>query len=62
MKSVSSFRSSQFTAATKVKNLFLGGQSIIQPGVMGALISGVHACAVILGQDYLVDKIVKATQ
>jgi phytoene dehydrogenase-like protein len=61
-KSVTSLRSSMFTATTKIKDLFLAGQSIIQPGVLGALISGVHAGAVILGHDYLVARIVKETQ
>jgi len=61
-KSVTSMRSSMFTATTKIKDLFLAGQSIIQPGVLGALISGVHAGAVILGHDYLVGRILTETQ
>lgn len=61
-KSVSSFKASRFTAETKIKGLLLAGQSIIQPGIIGALISGVHACTVILGQDYLVEKIAKETR
>jgi all-trans-retinol 13,14-reductase len=57
LKSASAFRHSQFSAETRIRNLFLAGQSIIQPGVLGALISGVHAAGVILGRDYLLARI-----
>ena len=61
IKGAGNFRHSQFSAETRVKNLFLAGQSIIQPGVLGALISGVHVAGVILGREYLVERIIKAT-
>lgn len=36
---------------TKLKGLYLAGQSIIAPGVLGALISAMVACANVLGAD-----------
>jgi all-trans-retinol 13,14-reductase len=38
---------------TKVKGLFLAGQSIIAPGMLGAMISAFVACGAILGHDRL---------
>lgn len=61
-KTVDTLRSSRFMTETRIKDFYLAGQSIIQPGIIGALISGVHACAVILGENHLVDKIAKETQ
>lgn len=43
---------------TKIKNLFLTGQSLNMHGILGVTISGVLACASILGKDYLLDKII----
>ena len=60
-KSANNFRHAQFSTETKVKNLFLAGQSIIQPGVLGALISGVYTCTAILGRNYLMNKIKEET-
>jgi all-trans-retinol 13,14-reductase len=61
IKSADNFRHTQFSPNTKLKNLFLAGQSIIQPGVLGALISGVYTCTAILGRTYLMNKIMKET-
>ena len=61
IKSASNFRHAQFSTETKVKNLFLAGQSIIQPGLLGALISGVYTCTAILGRNYLMHKIKEET-
>ncbi|MHB8069947.1 MAG: phytoene desaturase family protein [Desulfobaccales bacterium] len=61
IKSANNFRHAQLSTDTKVKNLFLAGQSIIQPGVLGALISGVYACTAILGRNYLMNKIKEET-
>jgi len=61
IKSTGNFRHAQLRTETKVKNLFLAGQSIIQPGVLGALISGVYTCTAILGRNYLINKIMEET-
>jgi all-trans-retinol 13,14-reductase len=61
-KTVDSLRHSRFTAGTKIKAPLLAGQSIILPGVLGSLISGVHACAAVLGQEYAMGKIVKESR
>ncbi len=37
--------------ATKLPGLYLAGQSVISPGVMGAVLSGIVACGTILGHD-----------
>lgn len=37
--------------ATRVPNLWMAGQSVIAPGVLGAIISGVVACGLILGME-----------
>jgi len=39
--------------ATRLPGLLLAGQSIIAPGLLGAIISGFVACGHILGHDYL---------
>lgn len=36
---------------TKVKNLFLAGQSIIAPGVLGAVVSAYLTCGIVCGHD-----------
>jgi len=41
--------------------LFLAGQSIVQPGILGALISGIYTCTVILGRNYFMHKIMEET-
>lgn len=41
------------TPLTRVKGLFLAGQSTVAPGVLGAIISGFVACGNILGHDRL---------
>ncbi|WP_281386114.1 phytoene desaturase family protein [Hyunsoonleella aquatilis] len=43
---------------TRVKNLYLTGQSINMHGILGVTISAVVTCAEILGKDYLLDKII----
>jgi len=39
--------------ATKIPGLFLAGQAVVAPGVMGAVISGLLACGTILGHDLM---------
>nr|WP_287410812.1 FAD-dependent oxidoreductase [Pseudodesulfovibrio sp.] len=38
---------------TKIKGLFLAGQSVVAPGVLGAVISAYVACGMVFGQDEL---------
>jgi len=38
---------------TKLGNLFLAGQSIVAPGVLGAMISGFVACGSVVGHELL---------
>ena len=45
------------SAKTKLKNLYLTGQSINMHGVLGVTIAAVVTCSEILGKEYLVDKI-----
>ncbi|QEE48591.1 NAD(P)/FAD-dependent oxidoreductase [Flavobacterium alkalisoli] len=45
------------SAKTKLKNLYLTGQSINMHGVLGVTIGAVVTCSEILGKEYLVNKI-----
>ena len=56
-KSVAKYLNSSFHTKTKVEGLFLSGQSLLLPGILGALISSVLTCTEILGTDYLLNKI-----
>lgn len=42
---------------TRIPGLFLAGQSIVAPGIMGAVISGLLACGTILGHDLMRKKL-----
>lgn len=42
---------------TKIKNLFLTGQSISMHGVLGVTIGAVLTCSELIGRKYLIDKI-----
>jgi all-trans-retinol 13,14-reductase len=44
---------------TRMKGLYLAGQAIVAPGVLGAVISGLLVCGNILGHDYLRKKIIQ---
>ena len=50
------------SSKTKVDNLFLTGQSINMHGVLGVTIGAVLTCSQILGREYLVNKIIAATE
>jgi phytoene dehydrogenase-like protein len=58
-KSLGSLRSSWLSTRTRIANLFLAGQSVLTPGIMGALISGIAASGAILGRDSLMTEVVK---
>lgn len=61
-KSVDTLRSSRVGPTTKIKGLFVAGQSVILPGILGSVISSVAACGHILGRDYLLDRILEETK
>jgi all-trans-retinol 13,14-reductase len=42
---------------TRVKGLYLTGQSVLLPGVCGVTISAFHTCSEILGREYLIGKV-----
>jgi all-trans-retinol 13,14-reductase len=44
---------------TKAKNLFLAGQAIVAPGIMGAIISAFLVCGFIIGHKQLLNQIQK---
>jgi all-trans-retinol 13,14-reductase len=54
--------SARLTAVTRIAGLYLAGQSIVLPGMLGALISAVDACGAILGRAELVGRIVEETK
>lgn len=39
--------------ATRIPGLFLAGQAVVAPGLMGAVLSGLLACGTVLGHDLL---------
>jgi all-trans-retinol 13,14-reductase len=38
---------------TRIPGLFLAGQAVVAPGVMGAVLSGLLACGSVLGHDFM---------
>lgn len=44
---------------TKIPGLFLAGQGVIAPGVLGAVISGMVACGMIVGEKELLEQVVR---
>jgi hypothetical protein len=46
-----------FSPATRVKNLFLTGQSIGFSGIHGSIVASVNLCNGLYGKSYLTDKI-----
>jgi len=57
-KTAQYFLEGMFHPATKVKNLFLTGQSIGFNGIHGSIVSSVNLCQMLLGKEYLTNKIV----
>jgi len=49
----------RLAAETRIAGLFLAGQSVVLPGVVGTTISSIGACGAILGSSYLVERIVR---
>lgn len=48
---------SKISPSTKIKNLFLTGQSVNLHGALGVTIGGFITCSEILGYDYLIQKV-----
>jgi all-trans-retinol 13,14-reductase len=50
------------TPVTRLKGLFLAGQAITAPGIMGAMISGFLVCGSILGHENIQEELKKCRQ
>lgn len=57
-KTAQHFLEGMFHPATRIKNLFLTGQSIGFNGIHGSIVSSVNLCHMLLGKEYLTRKIV----
>lgn len=62
VKDVSNSMQSMISPKTKIKNLYFTGASLNMHGILGVTISGMLTCSAILGQEYLVDKVQKASE
>ncbi len=49
-------------STTRIKGLFLAGQAVTSPGIMGAILSGFLACGNILGHDNLIKELAACRQ
>lgn len=58
-KSIDALYSARIGATTRVKGLFMAGQSVIIPGMLGSVISSVNVCCTILGREMLINEIDK---
>lgn len=61
-RSSDNYFESTLSVKTSVKGLYLTGQSVMLPGLVGSLISGAVAAGAIVGPEYLLDKIACATR
>ena len=57
VKDVNKPMHSHLSPKTRIKNLYLTGQSLNMHGILGVTISAIITCSEILGKDYLIDKI-----
>jgi len=58
-KTAQRFMEGMFSPATKIKNLFLLGQSIGFNGIHGSIVSSINLCNMLFGKEYLTNKIVQ---
>ncbi|MCP3944567.1 MAG: NAD(P)/FAD-dependent oxidoreductase [Desulfobacteraceae bacterium] len=56
-KTAQNFLEGMFHPATRIKNLFLTGQSIGFSGIHGSIIASFNLCSTLYGKSYLTDKI-----
>jgi len=59
-KTANHFIDSMFNPATRIRNLYMVGQSIAFSGLHGSLVSSVVLSCMLFGNKYLMDKIIKA--
>ena len=62
VKDVNKSMQSFISAKTKIDNLLFTGQCLNMHGILGVTISSVVTCSEILGQDYLLNKILEANK
>jgi all-trans-retinol 13,14-reductase len=60
-KTIGAISAARISAVTRVKGLYLAGQSVVLPGVVGTVISSMDACGAILGHEYLIARVLEAT-
>ncbi|TYB78600.1 phytoene desaturase family protein [Bizionia myxarmorum] len=60
VKDVDKSMQSLISPKTKINNLLFTGQSLNMHGILGVTIAGVVTCSELLGQTYLLDKIIAA--
>lgn len=61
LKSTGNLRAGRLSPTTRIRGLYLVGQSVVLPGVLGSTISSVAACGALLGQAELVATIRRET-
>ena len=61
-KDVNKSMQSFISPKTKIDNLLFTGQSLNMHGILGVTIGAVVTCSELLGQDYLLEKIIAANQ
>jgi len=62
VKDVANPMRSFLSPRTRIKNLYLTGQSVNMHGVLGVTISAVLTCSTIVGREYLLNKIIAANE
>lgn len=62
VKDVNKPMQSFISPKTKIKNLLFTGQSVNMHGILGVTISAVVTCSQLLGQEYLLNKILEANK
>ncbi len=61
LKSTDNLRAGRLSPKTRIRGLYLVGQSVVLPGILGSTISSVAACGALLGQAELVARIRRET-
>jgi len=60
-KTMGALSAARISAVTRVKGLYLAGQSMVLPGVVGTVISSIDACGAIMGHERLIARVLEAT-
>lgn len=61
-RTVNNLKSTRLSVMTKVKGLYMSGQSVVMSGILGSLISSVNCCGAILGTKELIREISDSVQ